>query len=574
MPKKLLLLLACWSTLAQALDYEVTLAAPSTLEPLLREHLDLFALRNDEALSEQDLANIVAGTEAEVKSLLETEGYFSPQVKVGRKGQQISVTVEAGVPVIVMDVDVNLQGPVRQQQDFSRFLSKVMEDWALPDGAVFRQSEWDASKRAALRPFLRDRFPQARITRSEVKIDPETRRAAIRLDVDSGPLLRFGALQIQGMSRYPQRLVSDMASFNAGDPYHQDKLLTLQAALEADPHFTGVVVAPLWENLQGDTVPVSVELTEQKRQKVELGLNFSTGQGPGFRLGYEHYNLLRQGYTGSFAYDWKKDKQQLDLGLGFARDNRGYSHSLNLQQKHDESGGTVLDTREIGLFRIRQQDNIESRLGIEWLQDREQLDSELQRDNGALVLSAGWARRAVESALRPQDGYLLEGNISGAVGGLASDTRFVRLYGRAAWYVSPSFMPGTWVGRLELGQVYAQNGQQVPASRLFKAGGVGSVRGYEDQALGVRDPVSGVISGGRVLATGSVEYQYPIRKDWRLAAFIDGGDAADSWRDWRMASAYGLGVRWLSPLAPLAFDLGYGDRDKRWRWNLNLGLAF
>ena len=54
----------------------------------------------------------------------------------------------------------------------------------------------------------------------------------------------------------------------------------------------------------------------------------------------------------------------------------------------------------------------------------------------------------------------------------------------------------------------------------------------------------------------------------------DAGDAADSWQSWRLARAQGLGVRWLSPLAPLAFDIAYGARDQRWRWNLNLGLAF
>lgn len=569
---RVLLLLACLPLTAHALDYRVELEVPSELDALLRGNLDLYTLQQDEALTAQDLDSIVAGTPAEARALLETEGYFGSEVKVSRDGDTVRVQVSAGAPVIVSAVDVTLQGPVRQQADYSRFLSKVMEDWALPEGAVFRQDDWDNSKKAALRPFLLDRFPQAKISASQVRIDPASRQARVTLTVDSGPLIRFGDFRIDGLQRYPASIVSGMADFAPGAPYAQPSLVALQAALENDPHFTGVVVAPLWEQLQDDTVPLGITLSEQQRQKLEVGLNYSTGDGAGTRLGYEHYNLLRRGYTGSVAYDWKKSRQQLDLGLGFARGGDGYAHSLNLQQRHAEQNLTVTDATELGLFRVRQRDNIEARFGVEYLIEREQIEGEATRDNKALILSYGWAQRAVDNPLRPGAGYLLEGNLSGA--GLAADTRFLRAYGRGALYWSPRFMRGTWLTRLELGQVWADDALQVPASRLFKAGGVGSVRGYDYQSLGIVSPDSGAITGGRVLATATLEYQYPLTPAWRLAAFVDAGDAADSWQSWRLARAQGLGVRWLSPLAPLAFDIAYGARDQRWRWNLNLGLAF
>ena len=572
--RRFVLLMLSLPIMAHALDYRVALSAPDTVNTLLREHLDLFTLQQDEALSSLDLDNIVSGTAAEVRSLLETEGYFASEVKITRSGNVVTLSVTPGEPVIVMDVDVNLQGAVRQEEDFSKFLSEVMENWALPDGAVFRQDDWDTSKKAALRPFLRQRFPQARITLSKVEIDPGTHGAKVRLTLDSGPKVRFGDIRIEGMSRYPEQVVRNMADFSADSPYTQDSVLALQAALESDSHFSSVVVAPLWEAMQDNVVPVGVKVVEQKRQKFDLGLNFSTGDGFGSRIGYEHYNLFKRGYTGSVAYDWKRDRQKLDFGLGFPRNGQGYSHSVNLQQRHIEDHLTVVDASELGVFRIRQRGNIESRLGAEYLIEREQISGENMRNNKALVLSFGWVQRAVESGLRPTSGYLLEGHVSGAAGGLASDTRFMRVFSRAAYYWSPTFMRGTWLTRLEGGQVWAQETTEVPASRLFKAGGVNSVRGYDFQSLGVRNPDSGAITGGRVLATGTLEYQYPVAKDWRLAAFMDAGDAADSWQSFRLARAQGVGVRWLSPIAPLAFDMAYGARDQRWRWNLNLGLAF
>ena len=572
--RRLLLLLACLPLTAHALDYQVELVAPLAFDSLLRQHLDLFTLQQDEALTAQDLDGIVAGTAAEVQALMETEGYFASEVSVRRDGMRVQLQLKPGQPVIISDVDVSLQGEVRQQPDFSRFLGKVMALWALPDGAVFRQEEWDASKKAALTPLLLDRFPLAQLRDSRVDIDPATRQARLSLVVDSGPLIRFGELSIDGLSRYPERIVRGMAGFAPGTPYTQAAVIALQGALESDPHFTSVVVAPQWEARSGDRVPVNVKLSEQKRQKLEIGLNYGTGDGFGTRLAYEHYNLFQRGYTGSIAYDWKQSRQQLDLGLGFSRDGNGYSHSVNLQQRHVELNKTVTDAVDAGLFRIRQRDNIEARLGLEYLIEREQIAAAQTRNNRALVFSYGWARRAVDSSLRPSSGYLFEAHLSGAGAALVSDTGFVRAFSRAAQYWSPSFMRGTWLTRLELGQVWAEDAQRVPASRLFKAGGVGSVRGYDYQSLGVVNADSGAVTGGRVLATATLEYQYPLTRDWRLAAFVDAGDAADTWQSWRVARSQGLGVRWLSPLAPLAFDVAYGARDQRWRWNLNLGLAF
>ena len=112
---RVLLLLACLPLTAHALDYRVELAAPSELDALLRGNLDLYTLQQDEALTAQDLDSIVAGTPAEARALLETEGYFGSEVKVSRDGNTVRVQVSAGAPVIVSAVDVTLQGPVRQQ---------------------------------------------------------------------------------------------------------------------------------------------------------------------------------------------------------------------------------------------------------------------------------------------------------------------------------------------------------------------------------------------------------------------------------------------------------------------------
>lgn len=557
-----------------ALDYRVDIVAPDNLKALLEANLDLTQLREDEALRDSDLQAMVGSTPDEVKKLLETEGYFSPQVSVQQDGNTVRVTVQPGEPVMVFDVNVTFTGPVRQEADYTQFIRTALEEWLLPIGGQFRQDDWDSSKKGVLRPLLLQRFPLARITEARADIDPVARRAELNVTVDSGPRISFGPIRVEGAQRYPESVIRGQANFREGSPYKQADLLAYQSSLEADSHYSNVVVAPQWEARDGEQVPIQVIVNEVKRQKLDAGLNFSTGDGPGVRLGYEHYNIFKRGYTGSVVYDWKKSRQQLDLGLGFPRTASGYSHAINLRRSHSEEDNTVTDASELGGFRIRKDGNIEARIGLEYLIERESLAQKLTRNNKAVVLSYGWTQRAIDNALRPGRGYLIEAQAATTVGNLASDTRFSRGYLRLANYWTPSFMTrSTLVSRLEAGQVWAQDSSEVPASRLFKAGGVNSVRGYNYQSLGVID-TDGTVTGGRVLATASLEYQYAVTRDWRAALFYDAGDAANSWQDLRVAKGWGAGVRWLSPIAPLAFDIARGERDHRWRWNLNLGLAF
>lgn len=571
--RHLSLLLLCLPLSALALDYQVDIDAPLLLQPLLEDNLDLLQLRADDSLQERDLAAMVEGTPAEARALLETEGYFGAEVQVRRDGNRVTVRVEPGLPVTISQLQLEFSGAVTQEPDYQRFVADANSSWSLPPGAVFRQADWDDSKKAALRPLLLERFPLARISASRAEIDPASRSAKLQLTIDSGPRIRFGELQISGVERYPDSVIRGQATFQPGSPFRQQDVLDYQTSLERDNHYSSVVVAPLWEQLQGEQVPVGVTVSEVKRQKLELGLNYSTGDGPGVRLGYEHYNLFRRGYTGSVVYDWKRDRQQLDLGLAFPREVGGYSHAINLRASHEDVQGTVTDGRELGVFRIRQVVNIESRLGLEYVQEHESEQGVATRDSKALIASYGWTQRAIDSLLRPSSGYLIEAQVASTVGELGSDTRFQRGYLRLANYWSPSWLRGTLVSRVEGGQVFARDGSEVPTSRLFKAGGVNSVRGYEYESLGVEES-DGTISGGRVLTTASVEYQYPVTQNWRAVVFFDAGDAAGNWQQLNLATAYGVGVRWLSPLAPLAFDVAHGNRDNRWRWNLNLGLAF
>lgn len=571
-------LVACAPVLCHALDYGVSVDAPPALADLLQQNLPLITEHDDASLTETDLDTLVRGTPDAARALLQTEGYFDAAVEVtaGRSDgkRQYRVQVEPGEPVTIASVDLVLDGPIAADAaDRSARSQAILAQWPLPVGALFRQEGWDAAKRQALQRVSDERYPLARIGDSRVEIDPAHHRARVRLVIDSGPALRFGPLQIHGLSRYPESLVRKLADFQPGDWYRQQALQDYQNALGQSQQFAGALVAADLQHLDGDRVPVEVELHEQPLKKLEFGLTYDTDVGFGTRIAYDHNNLFGTGLTGSSVLNWDNSRQSLSFGISLPRSADGYVHTLSTSIKRTDVQGLVTESEDVGVWRTHARGTDESRLGLEYLQESQHVVGENSQNSHALLPTVGWTRRAVDNLLRPRSGYLLDGTLSGTVGSWLSSTTFVRVYGRAAGYWSPWPQFGTWLARIELGQVWAGNVDNVPASQLFRAGGTNSVRGYDYQSLGLAGANNAVV-GGRVLATATLEYQIPLTGDWALALFSDAGNAVDSWRDFHAKRSYGVGVRWFSPVAPLSFDLAKPSGGGNVVWNMSLGLAF
>jgi translocation and assembly module TamA len=557
-----------------ALNYSVRINAPAEIEALLRDHLELIERHSDPDMDQPLLDELVRGTPDEVMRLIETQGYFNAKVSV-REGapHEYVVSVEPGEPVLIDDVTIRLTGPIRNEADFQKRFADLLEAWPLPIGAPFHQDDWDSGKRITLRLIAADRFPKAKIISSEAFVDSANGKATLAVVVDSGPKVRFGPILPSGLKRYSPSLVRGLADFRQGDPYQLSKLLSFQSALEQDPHFGGAIVSADMEQIQGDEVPVQAAVTELPRKKFEAGLTFSNADGGGVRLAFEHYDVFRRGLVGSVLADVKRNDKTYSFGLALPRDRKGHAYSLNASFKDSDIEGVRSQTAEAGVWRLRRRGPIDSRIGLELLNEHRVEGGVDTRQLRAVLLSGGWTRRELDDPLHPRDGTLIDMQLSGTLGGLSS-TSFVRAYGRLARYWTPGATKyGTLVARGELGQVWASNADNVPSTRLFRTGGAGKVRGYDVDSLGVPGPNNSVV-GGRVVAIASLEYQIPVTRTISFALFSDMGNATDSWRGFKFERGDGIGVRWASPIAPLAFDVARAERDGSLRWYVGLGAAF
>jgi outer membrane protein insertion porin family len=201
--------------------------------------------------------------------------------------------------------------------------------------------------------------------------------------------------------------------------------------------------------------------------------------------------------------------------------------------------------------------------------------------SSSLPLTLGWQRDARDSALIPSFGRYTRVNLEWSVAGDVQYTRANLQYQQ--WWPLPARL--TLGFNSELGWGEGKGGKPFPVFKNFYGGGLGSVRVFEQNSLGVIDPTGAYIGGAKRLNLNT-ELYFPVPgtgndKSLRVFAFVDAGNV---WRDGEkittqsLRASTGLGVSWISPVGPL--KLSYGTplqaerNDRIQKFQFQIGTAF
>lgn len=214
------------------------------------------------------------------------------------------------------------------------------------------------------------------------------------------------------------------------------------------------------------------------------------------------------------------------------------------------------------------------------------------------TLAVGWVHNTYDRFVFPENGLQQAAGFTVSVPG--SDLKYYRLTYNLQWYRSlgKGFIFTTG-GTLGYGDGYSTTGV-LPFYKNFFAGGVRTVRAFEESSLGPRDSLNNPF-GGNFLATGTAaiiipNFFSPETKSIRIAWFVDGGQVYDisnknsplvpnnvtrnpddnSSIGFRYST--GLSVTWMSPIAPLVFSLATPlnehEGDKIQRFAFTFGTVF
>ncbi|NNG24798.1 outer membrane protein assembly factor [Massilia sp. ML15P13] len=593
-------LLVATSLHAQGIDYQVRIDAPRQIENMLEENLDLMRWRGNPKVDMEQLQRLVKEAPEQAKTLIATEGYYSPKISAGLETTGTRpvarVIVDLGEPVVVGEVDLVLQGFAPLEQGGAPFDAAALRSrWTLPVGARFRMADWEGAKKGLLREVAQTRFPRAQLVETSATVDPEARRALLHVVIDSGPEMRFGELRIRGLKRYPREVITNLNKINPGDMYSEAALQALQSRLQDTGYFASVEVSAdmravlneeLRELREGDgdpdgdattpkpptgptILPVLVRVTENLRKNVEVGVGFSTDTGGRLQASYDDLNVLGKRMKSDLIYEQKRQTARVDFYWPTTPD--GYNDSVGAGVERNDVRGEITTLATVAARRAWGSPLLERSLTLEALVEQREVPPNPSTTTRSLPLTYSMTRRKLDSLIQPTNGYVFQGQLGGALLPILTDEKFLRLYLRGLMY-KPLGPSDTLILRGEFGAVAAKDKIGVPSTFLFRAGGDQSVRGYGYRELGVRE--NGAIVGGKYLATASAEYQYWFRPPWGVAVFYDVGNAADKVGDLQPKSGFGVGARWRSPVGPINVDVAYGHAVKKARLHFSLGFTF
>jgi outer membrane protein insertion porin family len=198
----------------------------------------------------------------------------------------------------------------------------------------------------------------------------------------------------------------------------------------------------------------------------------------------------------------------------------------------------------------------------------------------SFIVSLGWARDTRDDILYPSRGMLQVAGVE--VGTPIADLSYYKANYLAQWF-SPVYGDLVLMLRGDVGYADGYNDKSLPFYKVFYAGGVGSVRGYETASLGPRDRFGNTL-GGKRKVVGNAELFYPIikgDKSVRGSVFVDAGQisgltaACDDTptlcaeykalqkESEKFRYSYGVGLAWNSPVGPLKFSYAKPLKERR-----------
>lgn len=524
---------------------------------------------------EEALLRFSRGAEEQARKAAQALGYYQAQIdsevlppRADDKGPRLRLNIEPGEPIRLRNVSVRIEGPASQLKSF-----RIPDSRALRSGEVLNHGHYEDAKRLIQNQASRYGFFKGHFTRNRLAVDPAAGVADIELVYDSGPRYSLGRVQFEGDAPFDDELLQRMVPFKAGTPYDSELIAELNNALQSSGYFEGVRVDAAPTAAEGQSIPVDVQLQTRKPRTMSLGLGFSTDVGPRGKAGWTRHWVNPQGH--SYGIETELSAPRQNVGLWYdvpldppLTDKLRYAGGY----QYEEIAGTDTLSKLLTVgpeWHSKLPSGWQRVVSLKWQREEYRLGD----DSGLSTLlmpGVSYTYLRSDNRIDPHNGYRLQFDVRVAKEGLLSDTNLlngtVLLKGLTTVAQNHRFL-----GRVQFGGSATNGYKSVPPSLRFFAGGDQSVRGYDYQTLSPTNS-DGDRIGGRYMVAGSAEYQYQIADKWRLATFVDQGNAFNNLEFPSLKTGVGFGVRWVSPVGPLRLDLAKAlDDDGGIRLHFSMG---
>ena len=402
------------SDLLERNNYRFDIDAPSSFASIIRDSTLVGRWQHRKDYDPVQFEGLVSKLHDEVLAIVQAEGYFEPRIDIDAEApNRVKLTLKPGNRTRVGELDIQIEGQGTQ----NRALAQVKRRFGMAVGDPFVSSNWQSGKSALIDAMKRQGYLRARIARSTAQVDAAAAQARLTVVVDSGERIAFGKVEIQGLSRYPEKIITDLQPFREGDAYTDAALQTFQERLREAGYFSSVSAVPDTLALQEDpslkAVPIHLVVEELKRHRLVYGLGYSTDDGFRGQVGFQDRSLFGLQMEASVVMSQRRQRAFANFRTPYDAEDRYYGFGGRVERE-DEKGVVTFNSNAYVGYGQRERD-IEAFTSLQLQQEEVHFRQSGQRDGvKALVLGKAWTLQRFDSQLNPSRGYGVKFEISGA----------------------------------------------------------------------------------------------------------------------------------------------------------------
>lgn len=422
-----------------------------------------------------------------------------------------------------------------------------------------------ASLRARQQEFLNvlweSGYPSAEIVNRRAIANFETGEASAVFVFSSGPKAKFGPPKVEGAEKTDASFIRRMKTWREGEEFDRSKLTDYYDKLRETNIFSTIDISPGTPDENGVT-PVIVRVEERKQRTVGAGVSYSTDEGPGGRVFFEHRNVFGHGENSRIELRGSELEQSITATVTRPMprlDGQAFASAAFENETTDAFKARSLKVSG-GLSKKWIDDNLETRGAIAL--ETSNIRADGMEDRTYFVstpLAVIW--NSENDILNPTRGFRASWTVTPYTGSDSFTQSEIAARARVHFGGDERV---TLAVRSALGATFGNSLDALPRNKRYYAGGGGSVRGYGFQEAGPLDAENDPI-GGLSRIEGSFEARVKVIKNLQIAGFADAGSvSADSVPDFNdeFFIGYGGGVRYLTPIGPIRADIAF-PLDKR-----------
>jgi len=347
-----------------------------------------------------------------------------------------------------------------------------------------------------------------------------------------------------------------------------------------------------------DQIDVNYSVVEKSSGNLMAGVGFSQTQGIVFNANVSQDNVFGSGKRVNLAFNNSDVSTRYSFGYFdpyFTLDGVSLGYDLGYSVRDAEeanisnySTDVINSSFNFGLP-LNEHDRLRFNIDLKHtkLTTSTFSSDEIRQfieDNGdkyiTLATSIGWTHDTLNRAIFPSKGGQQRLSAYATVPG--SDLQYYKLaYKQQQYFPIAKDLTFRLLGEAAYGDGYGST-DSLPFFEHYFAGGVKSIRGFDDNTVGPRDSRNDPF-GGTTKIIGKAELFFPIPfvedvKSIRIGSFVDAGTVTDGLNIGSFKYSVGLSGEWLSPFGALsvsfAIPMNVDENDEEQSFQFSFGSGF